>query len=150
MASLAQANILAGGVPGVSIRRLCGERERVSVRRAGAAMGADGASGAALTAAVPRSGRRAGELGRLCAGAAGPGGGRGGARPRSLCAGAIGGAGGRGARAASPRSRSASRAREGGSGVRCHRENVTVRVALPSAVSMSMLLLQGPCRTPSP
>lgn len=41
-------------------------------RRAGAAMGADGGSGAALTAAVPRSGRRAGGLGRLCAGAAGP------------------------------------------------------------------------------
>lgn len=42
---MAQANILAGAVPGATIRCLCGERERVRGprRRAGAAMGADGA-----------------------------------------------------------------------------------------------------------
>lgn len=44
VASLAQANILAGGVPGATIRCLCGERERVTGRRAGAAMGTDGAA----------------------------------------------------------------------------------------------------------
>lgn len=118
---MAQANILAGGVPGGTIRCLCGERESETVNGAQESDGDGWQSRANSPAPLPHL--RADGLGRLCAGAARPAasarmqrGGKGrDAAPRSLCTGSIGGGGGAARRA--QRGVSGAESRQGGPAV---------------------------------